>query len=209
MTESEKPKTLKSFQAMGEALGHSSGGDQPKCQRCGRPVKDPKYKLCWDCEQKRRAEQAPPTAGGGQSGAPQGAVALPAGYLESGYFDAAGNLRDELITIQARELAETFYRIKLTAGQLRRFYTHVRMAERRLAHASFGSIRPAILEMKPLVADAVGRARGDGGKNYEIFKQFIDANVDRAATTEKDLTQGFVPHFQYIIAYFKYLEPKG
>jgi|GEM_PF-1057126 len=173
----------------------------PRCQECGRPLKDAKYKFCYDCNQKRQ--------GGGGGARPAGPPpSLPDGYLRQGYFTDAGHLRDELVTTQPMAIARAFTAAQVTTGQIRRFYGHLRGATRSLeTGADFAAVRPRVLEMLPLVADAAGRAKSEG-KDYEILKQFIDKNVDEAAKGLKELTEGFVPHFQYVVAYFKYLNPK-
>jgi CRISPR type III-A-associated protein Csm2 len=138
---------------------------------------------------------------------------LPEGYLVEGYFlrgndGTAARLRDELIIDHARRIAGDFARIGLTGGQLRRFYDHARKAGRQMESRSFTEALPSLLEMKPLAADAVGRARAEG-KDYELFKQFIDRNVDCARESRKAFEEGFLKHFMYVLAYFKYLKPKG
>ena len=135
---------------------------------------------------------------------------LPPGYLKDGYFGEDGALKEALIRDHPFAIAKAFAQIRLTAGQTRRFYHHVRQAARRLGQGeSFQAVRPAILELSPLVADAVGRAKGTGQADYELFKQFIDANVDAAAGSRDAFERGFVPHFQYVVAYFTYLKPRG
>src|SRR5579871_314934 len=147
----------------------------PTCQECGKPLRDAKYTLCYDCNQKRKVGQ------GGPDGRPS--VTLPDGYLQEGYFDSQGDLREELITTQALQCAQTFADIRLTGGQLRRFFAHARQAGRRLEYGeSFHVVRPSILEMRPLVADAVGRADRNGVGDYREFMRFMDRNVALAAT---------------------------
>lgn len=133
---------------------------------------------------------------------------LPERYLAHGYFDEKGYLRRELITTEALEVARQFVGIQMTSGQLRRFFAHVRQASRRLVREPFEAVLPAVLEMMPLVADTVGRAKAEG-KDYALFKTFIDSNVERAAHGQKEFEEGFLKHFMYVIAYFKYLKPKG
>ncbi len=168
---------------------------QPTCQICGKPLKDARYKTCYDCSQKQR--QSSPSG-----------PALPGDYLQGGYFEE-GHLRDDLIVTQPQQLAHAFVKIGLTKGQMRRFYSHVRQIERRLqGNDLFPAVRPALLELQPLVADAVGRAKSSGSGDYELFKQFIDRNVECAQQDKKHFLEGFLPHFQYVVAYFTYLDPK-
>lgn len=171
---------------------------EPKCRDCGKPLKDPKYERCYECNQKYREQR-------GDSRPKSG---LPTGYLSQGYFTDAGHLRDELVVDHARSVAEALHSHGITTGQIRRFYGHLRQVESRLTSGEpFEAVRPALLAMNPLVADAVGRARAEG-KDMTVFKDFIERNVDLAARSQKDMQEGFRPHFMYVVAYFKYFNPK-
>ncbi len=170
----------------------------PKCSECGKPLKDAKYKMCFDCNQKHKAQQ----------GDTKSRVGLPQNYLSDGYFTEAGHLRDELIIEHAMAVAQSFKSHEVTTGQIRRFYGHLRQAERRLASGEpFEAVKPALLEMRPLAADAVGRAKAEN-KDMSVLKDFIDRNVALAAKSQKAMQEGFVPHFMYVVAYFKFFNPK-
>ncbi len=172
--------------------------DRPKCRDCGKPLKDAKFERCFECNKKRKT--------GGGLPAPR--AGLPQSYLDNGYFNDLGYLRDELIVDQATQVASAFTDHQVTTGQIRRFYAHLRQAVRRLdTGESFEAVKPAVLEMKPLAADACGRAKNEG-KDFGVLLTFIEANVSQAARAQKNLQQGFLPHFQYVVAYFKYFNPK-
>ena len=176
--------------------------EQKKCPQCGKPITNPRFDLCRDCSQTDSPSRS--------SGPTSNTSDVSADYLKEGYFDAAGNLREELITSKAQLIANDLCKIRLSSVQLRKFYAHARQLGRQLENGeAFATIRPALLEMQPLVADAVGRAHANGAGNYELFKQFIDKNVELAAREEKNLREGFLKHFMYVVAYFKYLNPKG
>jgi CRISPR type III-A-associated protein Csm2 len=123
---------------------------------------------------------------------------LPRGYLEGGYFAPSGALRREVLTDWAEQVAQALAAMPSdsTAQQLRVFFNHVR----RVWDAfKFGKrpIEPVLNEIQKLKAFAVERSLRR--KAPEVFRRFIEANVDRVVD-EKTL-QGFVQHFQAVAAY--------
>jgi CRISPR type III-A-associated protein Csm2 len=98
----------------------------------------------------------------------------------------------------------------VTSTQLRRFYTKAKTAEGRLkAGEPFSSVTASILELKQHAANAVGRAQGRNEEaGLKLLKQFIDRNVELASKSEKAFLKGFLPHFQGVVAYFKFHYPK-
>jgi CRISPR type III-A-associated protein Csm2 len=204
----DKPKSY-SMEEFKRAFG---AGDKEanvkKCAECSNPVEDERHRLCNSCFQKSRSSNTttsnPPRNSGTR--APEtfaSRMSLPDGYLKDGYFDANGYLQEDLIVKYPKDLAERFYRIRLTMGQLRRFYEHVRKIEKRLTRESFASVRESLLALDPFVADAVGRAQGSG-KDYELFREFVVLNVEHASKELKNFEKGFLPHFQYVVAYCTY-----
>ena len=145
-----------------------------------------------------RREQKPPS--------------LPPGYLEGGYFDQKDKIRPELITRTAEDIARTLGNAGVTTAQLRRFFGQVRSIERELAarDRDFEAVAPQIQSLKPMVANYVGRGNNPWERERrEVFKRFIDRNVDRvmAGNDERFFKRGFVPHFESVVAYFKYHFP--
>jgi CRISPR-associated protein Csm2 len=130
---------------------------------------------------------------------------LPPGYLEGGYFDSSGHIKEELLTKAASGIAKDLglgYP-KMTNGQLRRFYGHVKTAEK--AYYFHPDQKKLVLDIKTLdsfVAEAQGK-----GKVPKEFYQFIKKNID-TITNERDVLKGFLPHFQSVVAYFTYHYPK-
>jgi len=131
---------------------------------------------------------------------------LPAGYLQSGYFDKDGNVLPDVIQQWPQQLAQTFLRArpKLTSTQLRRFFNRVRAIEQQ--NLPFERLREDILSLKPIAAASVGR-----GTAPDIFKVFIDRNIDLAIDSSESFSRGFLTHFQSVVAYLKYYEnlPRG
>ena len=139
--------------------------------------------------------------GGGDRGRPTGGPSggLPEGYLRNGYFDETGNLRPELITDHARLVAQALANAKpeMSATALKRFFGKVRRAENFLATGTlYPAVRVDILELEPLAAQSVNRRIVP-----QLFEQFIRRNL-ALVTDDRSFRQGFVRHFQYVVAYF-------
>lgn len=180
----------------------ASTGAGPKCQACGRPLKDDRYKLCYDCAQKQRSGgTGPPSAARPQ---------LPDTYLKGGYFDDNGYLKAELVTEHANRVAKTLADAGVTTGQIRRFFTMARSIEQRLdATGDFAAVVPEVASLQPFAASVIGREQNEQTRrNLEVFRQFIERNSALAQKDEKSFRKGFLPHFQYVVAYFTLYKPK-
>jgi CRISPR type III-A-associated protein Csm2 len=133
---------------------------------------------------------------------------LPQGYLQDGYFDDNGNIRCDLLTQTAEQVAKVLGRSGVTSTQLRRFFTQVRSIERELGPKTFPKLMPQIQSLQPAVANYVGRGRNQQEREArENFKRFIDCNVELATRNEKNFEKGFIPHFESVVAYYKYHFP--
>ena len=129
---------------------------------------------------------------------------LPSDYLQGGYFNKDGNVLPEVIQQWPEQLARAFLREGLKSTQLRRFFNRARAIEQQ--NLPFERLREDILSLKPIAAASVGR-----GTAPDIFKVFIDMNVDLAIDSSKSFSRGFLTHFQSVVAYLKYYEnlPRG
>lgn len=199
MSEQRKYRSLEEWRK-------AEGGEMQRniCKVCKRNPVNPGHDTCRECFQKQRAGQTGGSGGGRES--------VLDGYLvgDEGYFDSDGYLREDLIIERARRWAQELANIGLTTGQIRRFYNHARQAERRMERGeSFEAVRPAILEMAPMAADAVRRADTGGRGNYDLFRQFIERNVEQAKKSRKAFEEGFLKHFMYVLAYFKEKGQRG
>jgi len=130
------------------------------------------------------------------------AAGLPEGYLRNGYFDAKGNVLPSVIQEWPMQLAQSFKNGGLKSTQQRRFFNKAKAIEQKLKSGKdFDRLKEEIRALKPLAASAVGR-----GNAPELFKRFMELNVDKAVESEEAFTRGFISHFQSIVAYTKYLE---
>jgi len=151
----------------------------------------------------RPRSERPPAGRFGEGSAAQAAAfpasrELPVGYLEGGYLTPSGALRRELLTDWAEQIAYSLAAIPSdsTAQQLRVFRNHVRRAQDAF---EFGKqpVDRVLNEIRKLKAFAVERAARR--KVPEVFRRFIEANVDRVID-EKTLL-AFAQHFQAVAAY--------
>lgn len=152
-------------------------------------------------------------ASGGSGTSFGGRPTLPPDYLESGYFDDSGSLWPALVTQNAEQVAKTLAQAGVTNTLLYRFFATVKNIEQQMGTdlAAFDSVRCSILALQPMVASVVGRAKGRStmeGERLEVFKDFIDRNVVLAVTAPEFFTKGFLKHFEYVVAYFKYFSPR-
>jgi len=132
---------------------------------------------------------------------------LPQGYLQGGYFQADGkSLLCEIIVSWAEEVAKTLGDSSppMTYTQLRRFYNKVLSIKQKLdAGSEFPQLVPELLTLKRDAADSVGRENAP-----QLFKDFIDRNVDLAVKEQEAFKKGFLQHFQSVVAYRRYWEYK-
>jgi CRISPR type III-A-associated protein Csm2 len=134
-------------------------------------------------------------------------LGLPPGYLQGGYFQADGKtIHSKVIVDWAEEVARALgnSRPEMTYTQLRRFYNKTLSIKQKLeAGSQFPQLVPEILTLKRDAADAVGKEN-----TPQLFKEFIDRNVDWAVKGKEDFRKGFIQHFQSVVAYKRYWEYK-
>lgn len=134
---------------------------------------------------------------------------LPKGYLDGGYFADNTNIKSELLTETAEHVARVLGNSNsITSTQLKRFFAQVRAIERELGQKGFSELVPQILSLKPMAANYVGRGSSQWERERrEVFKRFIDRNVELASRDENSFNKGFIPHFESVVAYYKYHFP--
>lgn len=120
----------------------------------------------------------------------------------SGYFDAAGNLRNEFVSRDwimpiAKVMSEAMP--ALTKHQVRRFFQHCRAIEAkvRAGTSTWPAEEAAFRQLDVAAADAFGKSPP---KIPELFHDFIKSNV-AAVKNEKDFLKGFLPHFEALVGF--------
>jgi CRISPR-associated protein Csm2 len=173
---------------------HVENSSGKKCEKCGKPLKDDKYRHCFNCNE-------------GMKGVGSSGGGMATDYLSKGYFDEKGNLFERYVArggdadIIANKLG--YEKPAMTTHQLRRFYGHVRAAENRLQMTgNFPAIYIDLKKLEPFVAEAKGK-----GKIPDLFYDVMNKNLS-VVKTQKDFTKGFLEHFQAIVAFFAVNHPK-
>lgn len=123
---------------------------------------------------------------------------LPGGYLREGYFDQGGAVRRELLTSWAEQIAQGIAAMssEATAMQLRLFANTVKRAQAavKYGHKPVAQVLNEVEKMKAYAAERASRR-----KVPELFRRFVDANVERV-NDEKTLG-AFAQHFQAVEAF--------
>jgi len=124
---------------------------------------------------------------------------LPEGYLTKGFFDTNGNVLEKYITTWAEEIAQ-----KLGQGfpdmkkhQLRRFYNHVKLLERKLDLT--GNYDAINKDLKMLIPYAVNASNANPPKVPKLFEEFIKKNL--GAVGDPKTFRAFLDHFQAIVGF--------
>lgn len=141
-----------------------------------------------------------PSRGGppARRGPPQQPSGLPPDYLQDGYFDGNGNIFPKVIVEWPRDIATKLDRAGIGSAQIRNFFGEARRIEGQLsAGRDFDALRGRILQLDAYAASAQIR-----GNAPPLFKQFIEQNLRWASRDKKSFTDGFIPHFECVVAYF-------
>ena len=151
------------------------------------------------------------------------AISLSRHYLKDGYFDAHGHLRPDLLTTKERpslnmdqgaatDLDRALHALKfgpirnaynesgIKTAQLRKFYNQAKQLESRLRGGqAIGDVTAGLLRLEESAAYAVGREVA-----CEALVDFMRLNIREARRSEKHVMQGFIPHFEAVVAYTTY-----
>jgi len=180
----------------------------PRCEDCGKPLRDSRYSKCYECSQRARE------SGGRSAGPSRQFESYLSRLAELGYFEKRApqekpRMRRELITEEADMVARTLADAGVAAGPLRRFFTRARYLEQRLGEEGWDAVANELTRFDPLVTSLVGRAANSQQRQgLELLRKFVCANVALAEDSEENFRKGFVPHFESVIAYFTYYKPR-
>ena len=126
-------------------------------------------------------------------------------FEKDGFRDGNGNIRENLITKEAKEIADSFKNDGLSNSQLRAFFNEVKALNNRLGDEEnlkkFASIYPLILMIKAKIA-----YRANKDNKMKNLKNFLDSAVDyikKENENEKGYKtfKDFVIFFETIVGY--------
>lgn len=183
-----------------DKMGGASGPS--RCQKCGKPVKDPKYKLCYECNQKQRE--------GGSSELKQ-EIFLPQECIFSTFYDEKKYLRREIYIEGAEKAAEAFTKAGITTTSIRNlFYPLKEMANNLKTNKTleFGFAKDAFFKVHRQIVYNINRKGDKGPVLHPVFKEFVDKHLE-IVTNKKEEFLGFVEYLTSIVARLKQDKRKG
>lgn len=187
MTQQGKGQSFKNF---GELQAQQAGqqGSQPQSRAGGvAPAGLP---------------NRPAATGGTPSGSGARGDGLPEGYLKGGYYNDEKQLRPEVVTSWAWQIAQLLANGNMKVSQLRNFFGTLRLAEQRQRSGTpFGALKAHVARLDPLAHVAVGRNVAPA-----VFTAFVARNVEQAQKDEASF-KAFVYHFEAIVCYVTFLRP--
>lgn len=120
--------------------------------------------------------------------------------LEGGYFDNDGFLKEDFIKKYPERLAKRFQgNPNLNKPtQIRKYFDQVVIIEGRFkVNKQFQYVLVELTKMLPLLHSAKTKKLIS-----EEFYSFLEKNIELAKESEKNFAEGFVQHFQFVIAYY-------
>ena len=181
---------------LGDAPGWEKMSAPAKCQKCGKPVKDPKYKLCYECSQKQRE---------GERGESRQEISLPQECIFRTFYGENNFPRREIYIEGAEKASEAFTRAGITATSVRNlFYPLKEMANNMKTNKNldFGFAKDAFLKVHRQIVYNVNRKGDKGPVLHPVFKEFVDKHLDLVMSKKEEFL-GFVEYLTSIVARLK------
>jgi hypothetical protein len=122
--------------------------------------------------------------------------------LANGYFNDSNYLKEELIIYYPLELANKFAdRDRNKSATINQYFRHLKSLESIYnISKDFEYIKSKVLEIIPIVNKSYNKERATVSKE---FVEFIELNVRLSVENVHNFINGFLPHFQSIIGYYK------
>ena len=173
----------------------TSYSPKARCQKCGKPVKDPKFKLCFECNQKARE-------GGGEL--PHD-LSLPPECVFQTFYDSNKNLKREVFIEAPEKAAQIFMNANISQNAIRNLFNLLKDTEKRIKadkKLDFGVAKEVFYRFHRQVVYNVGRKGDRGPLLHPIFKEFVDKHLDVATKSGEEFL-GFVEYLTGIVARLK------
>lgn len=126
-------------------------------------------------------------------------------FENKGFTNKKGYLRDELITTEAKDIAQSFKDDKLSKSQLRAFFNETKAINNRLGEdrEKFDSIYPLILLMKSKIEYRASKDK-DKMKNLKDFILKAISQIQKKKNEGKgyESFKNFVIFFEAIVGYY-------
>ena len=153
--------------------------EQKKCRECGRPLKDPKYDLCYDCSQKRKSGFPNPSA----------SVELPKDCVFTTFYasDSSTSLRREIYVESARKMADLLSKTSppMTQASIRNLFGMLVQMEQRIKG---GISVPKTDEVDECYFTFIRQCQYQKGRKVipELFTQFAEAHLETVQGSPKE-----------------------
>ncbi|MEI6125150.1 MAG: type III-A CRISPR-associated protein Csm2 [Pseudomonadota bacterium] len=172
--------------------GTSETGGTKKCSKCGKPLKDPKFTLCFSCNQAERGANQNST--GGDRG-------LAHDYLEGGYFDEKNGkkyIKEAVYITWAQDVSAALRNQNMSPTAIRNFFNKLRAVEFKYkVNKDFDLAKQDLFAFCRDVKYTENRS-----VTPALFTIFIEKNIELAKVDSLHF-KAFIEHFQSVIAYFK------
>lgn len=122
----------------------------------------------------------------------------PACRYEEGYFRKDGHLKVSLLTTDAEQYADSFFRGRLTSAQLRRFYNEVKALEARIEAGGFEANAPLVKMLRSKVGYACPQQGNQ--KIPESFATFLWEHIEHIRS--KQDFEDFCLMFEAVVGFF-------
>ena len=184
---------------IGEAVGWQKsgigGGGGAKSQRCGKPLKDQKFKFCYDCDQEIKKEGARDFQ----------TISLPKECFFETFYDAGNHLRREIFIGAADKASGIFMNANISQTSIRNLFHLLKDTANRLQaekNLDFGVAKETFYKFHRQVVYNVNRKGDKGPLLHPVFKEFVESHLD-VATKSREEYLGFVEYLTSIVARLK------
>jgi len=173
-----------------DKMGGGASGS-PKCQKCGKPVREARFKFCYECNQKQRESD---------SGGVNRDASLPKECIFSSFYDEGGHLRREIFIESAKGASEVFMQANISQTSIRNLFHLLKDMGNRLQadrNFDFGAAKETFYKFVRQVEYNVKRQ-----VLHPVFQEFSERHLDVSTKNKKEFL-GFIEYLTSIVARLK------